>query len=51
MQFACGAPDFIVARTSLTIGYVEAKDAGKSLHDAERSEQLKRYRRSLSNRS
>ena len=48
-HIACGAPDFIVARSGLTIGYIEAKDVGKSLHEAERGEQLKRYRRSLSN--
>jgi predicted helicase len=33
----------------VTIGYVEAKDVGKSLDEAERSEQLKRYRRNLPN--
>jgi len=41
---ACGAPDFSVARNGLTIGYIEAKDVGKSLDEEERSEQLKRYR-------
>ena len=45
----CGAPEFIVARNGFTVGYVEAKDVGKSLADTERSEQLKRYRRSLAN--
>ena len=39
----CGAPDFSVKRNGLTIGYIEAKDIGKSLDEAERSEQLKRY--------
>ncbi|HUS57295.1 MAG TPA: N-6 DNA methylase, partial [Planctomycetota bacterium] len=41
---ACGAPDYSVARNGLTIGYVEAKDTGVSLDDAEKSEQLQRYR-------
>lgn len=45
----CGAPDFIVTRRDLPVGYVEAKDVGVSLDDAERSEQLTRYRASLSN--
>jgi len=45
----CGAPDFVVTRGSTTIGYVEAKDVGKSLDEAERSEQLQRYRDSLTN--
>ncbi len=46
-RIACGAPDFTVSRSTkhgpLTIGYVEAKDVGKSLDEAERSEQIKRY--------
>ncbi|MDQ6664491.1 MAG: N-6 DNA methylase, partial [Acidobacteriota bacterium] len=46
----CGAPDFAVTiRGPVTIGYIETKDIGKSLADAERSEQLRRYRRSLPN--
>ncbi|MDY6851307.1 MAG: N-6 DNA methylase, partial [Thermodesulfobacteriota bacterium] len=47
----CGAPDFLVskARQGLTIGYIETKDIGKSLDEAEKSGQLKRYRRSLEN--
>lgn len=46
-RIACGAPDFIVARRWLTVGYVEAKDIGKSLEEIERDEQLQRYRRAL----
>lgn len=45
----CGAPDFILRKGSVTIGYIEAKDIGKSLDEVEKSEQLKRYRDSLSN--
>ncbi len=48
-RIECGAPDFVVTRGSTTIGYVEAKDVGKSLDEAERSEQLRRYRDSLTN--
>ena len=48
-RIECGAPDFVVTTGSTTIGYVEAKDVGKSLDDAERSEQLQRYRDSLTN--
>jgi predicted helicase len=47
-RIECGAPDFIVTKGSTTIGYVEAKDVGKSLDEAERTEQLKRYLSSLS---
>jgi hypothetical protein len=46
-----GAPDFHVKnRAGLIIGHIEAKDVGKSLDDAERSEQLKdRYLKSVEN--
>jgi len=45
----CGAPDFILRKGSATVGYVEAKDIGKSLDEAEKTDQLKRYRDSLTN--
>ena len=45
----CGAPDFVVTRGATTTGYIEAKDIGKSLDEVEKSEQLKRYRDSLTN--
>ena len=45
----CGAPDFLVTKGAFRIGYIEAKDVGKSLDEAEKSEQLSRYRDSLSN--
>ncbi len=62
-RIACGAPDFVIARTSpsqLIVGYVEAKDIGVDLVQIDRDsmrtnpsssngEQLKRYRESLSN--
>lgn len=48
---AAGAPDFLVSthKADLTLGYIEAKDVGVPLDEAEDSEQLRRYRRSLSN--
>jgi hypothetical protein len=41
----CGAPDYAVFRTrgGATIGWIETKDLGANLHEAEKSEQLKRY--------
>ncbi len=48
-QIACGAPDYIITRSGLTIGYIEAKDVGKPLETVENSEQLKRYRKALDN--
>lgn len=45
----CGAPDFVLRREGLSIGYVETKDLGKSLDEAEDSDQLVRYKKSLPN--
>ena len=45
----CGAPDFVLRRDGFTVGYVETKDLGKSLDEAEDSDQLVRYKRSLPN--
>jgi len=48
-RIECGAPGFVVSKGALTVGYIKAKDVGKSLDEAEKSEQLSRYRDSLSN--
>jgi predicted helicase len=48
-RIACGAPDYIVTKSLTPLGYIEAKDVGKSLDTVERSEQIKRYLRSLGN--
>ena len=45
----CGAPDYIVSKAGMPIGYIEAKDVGKPLDVIEREEQLKRYRQGLHN--
>jgi predicted helicase len=45
----CGAPDFLITKGAFQVGYMEAKDVGKSLDEAEKSEQLKRYLGSLPN--
>jgi len=45
----CGAPDFVIRKGVTTIGYIEAKDIGRSLDEAEKSDQLKRYQESLTN--
>src|SRR5437899_11982125 len=38
----CGAPDYVVSRKrdQLSLGYMEAKDIGEDLGEAERSERL-----------
>ncbi|MFY9611343.1 MAG: hypothetical protein WAU45_22375 [Blastocatellia bacterium] len=48
-RIKCGAPDYIVTRGEIPLGYIEAKDVGESLDNAEKSEQLARYRESLAN--
>ena len=48
-KIACGAPDFIITRGNVPLGYIEAKDVGKSLDQAEKSEQVERYLGSLNN--
>jgi len=48
-RIECGAPDFILRKGSVTVGYIEAKDIGKSLDEIEKTDQLKRYRSSLPN--
>jgi len=48
-RVSCGAPDFVVKKNDQIIGHIEAKDVGKSLNEAENSEQLERYFKSLDN--
>jgi predicted helicase len=48
-QTECGAPDLIVLRGETPLGYIEAKDIGKSLDKEEEGEQLGRYREGLGN--
>ncbi|MEI6221330.1 MAG: N-6 DNA methylase [bacterium] len=49
----CGAPDFIVTRKGIPLGYIEAKDIGssdlKGTSKAGNKEQFDRYKASLSN--
>jgi predicted helicase len=45
----CGAPDFVITRGEIPLGYIEAKDVGESLDKVEKSEQMRRYLESLSN--
>lgn len=45
----CGAPDFIVQRRDIPLGYIECKDIGKPLDQEEKSEQMERYRPALAN--
>jgi type I restriction-modification system DNA methylase subunit len=48
-RIACGAPDFILAKSALALGYVETKDIGENLHSAKHKNQFNRYKAALSN--
>jgi len=48
-RIKCGAPDYIITRGDIPLGYIEAKDVGIALNDIESGEQLSRYRESLAN--
>jgi hypothetical protein len=48
-RIKCGAPDYIVTKGPVPLGYIEAKDIGESLDKAEKADQMDRYRGSLGN--
>jgi predicted helicase len=48
-RIACGAPDYILTRKDIPVGYVEAKDIGVDLASKNLKEQFDRYRGSLDN--
>jgi len=45
----CGAPDYILTKNDIPLGYIEAKDIGKPLNSKEYKEQFDRYKKSLDN--
>ena len=45
----CGAPDFIVEKGKVPLGYVETKDVGADLDKVEKTDQIKRYLKALNN--
>jgi predicted helicase len=48
-RIACGAPDYIVTRHEIPVGYIEAKDVGIDIGHKAHKEQFDRYKRSLDN--
>jgi predicted helicase len=48
-RIACGAPDYILTKKDIPVGYVEAKDIGIDLGSKSLKEQFDRYRGSLDN--
>lgn len=45
----CGAPDYILTKKSVPVGYIEAKDIGEPLDGKKHKEQFDRYKASLPN--
>jgi len=48
-RIACGAPDYIITRKNIPVGYIEAKDLGTDLSGKAFKDQFDRYRQSLNN--
>lgn len=48
-RIKCGAPDYILTKKDIPIGYIEAKDIGVDLEHKSHKEQFDRYRASLQN--
>ncbi|MCB9179648.1 MAG: N-6 DNA methylase [Flavobacteriales bacterium] len=48
-RVACGAPDYILTRKQIPVGYIEAKDIGADLDSKGYKEQFARYKGSLDN--
>jgi hypothetical protein len=45
----CGAPDFVVEKGKVPLGYVETKDVGVGLDKIEKTDQMRRYLKALNN--
>lgn len=48
-RVACGAPDYVLTRKDIAIGYIEAKDIGVDLKSKSLQEQFERYKKGLDN--
>ncbi|MFA6111258.1 MAG: type ISP restriction/modification enzyme [Candidatus Latescibacterota bacterium] len=48
-RIACGAPDYILTKKDIPVGYIEAKDLGADLENKNYQEQFDRYKHSLDN--
>lgn len=48
-RISCGAPDYMLTRKDIPVGYIEAKDIGVDLKGKHLKEQFDRYRAGLNN--
>ncbi len=48
-RIKCGAPDYILTKKDIPVGYIEAKDLGADLKSKSYQEQFNRYKKALDN--
>jgi len=48
-HISCGAPDYLLTRKDIPVGYIEAKDIGVDLNSKTLKEQFERYKAGLNN--
>jgi len=48
-HISCGAPDYLLSRKDIPVGYIEAKDIGIDLNSKTLKEQFERYKAGLTN--
>ena len=48
-RIKCGAPDYILTKKDIPVGYIEAKDLGMDLNSKSHAEQFNRYKEALNN--
>lgn len=48
-RIRCGAPDYVVQKKEIPVGFIEAKDVGVNLNHKSYKEQFDRYKASLNN--
>jgi len=48
-HISCGAPDYLLSRKDIPVGYIEAKDIGVDLNSKSLKEQFERYKAGLTN--
>lgn len=48
-RIKCGAPDYILTKKEIPVGYIEAKDIGDDLGNKKHKEQFTRYKEALAN--
>lgn len=48
-HISCGAPDYMLTRKDIPVGYIEAKDIGVDLNSKTLKEQFERYKAGLNN--